>query len=497
MKIDKVQQNYLQQKTPLKKQAGVASSKASAEPQFTGLKINDIMPYQKAFKWMKNKEWLKGEAGGILITALGTGIVAPIVMGTNPLVRAPKDATEEEKTEVNNKKWYTAMRQPISAVLAVLFQLGALKPIDKFLDKKFNIAENSKHVDLHLDQCEINNKSFREGLAKAQLKAEGKKKPSLFNILTKGFKTTMAEREAYNKAYKDLVDDIGERQVQKVADKFLQTGQIHIGNRQLDNPTLAELVNDRIDEYIKDAKDLKRSNIDMSRYTHKAKLIMNNKDELPELFKDLPAGDKDAEIFIKNLYKKATNPEIKELLEDIMNRDEDLWGSRASRTVDRIKKINEACKGEYSVDSYIDAMARRNAALDRIITKLDLSRIKDPASASEKSITATIQRVAKLCQFNQNDKILKPILQNTITFDFDLNKLMAKIHKDITKGYKELIEHEYKAFNQAAKVGIGVFITLPITCTALNILYPRIMDLCFPSLSGKKKQPAPVEEGGK
>lgn len=495
MKIDNIQQNYLQQRVLPKKQAS-RTAQMGTTPQFTGLKINDIMPYQGAFKWMKDREWLKGEAGGILITALGTGIVAPIVMGTNPLVKAPKNATEEEKIEINNKKWYTAMRQPISAILAVLFQLGALKPIDKYLDKKFNVAENAQHVDLHLDQSEINNKSYREGLAKAQFKAEGKKKTSLFKILTQGFRKTMNERDAFDKEFNALVDKIGEEQLQKVADKFQKTGQIHIGNRQLDNPTLAELVNDRIDEYINDAKKLKRTNDDMARYTYKARLIMNNKEELQELFKDLPTDDKEAEKFIKNLYNKIEKPEIKELLKDIMDRDEDLWGSRASRTLERIQKIDDACKGKYSVDTYIEVMAKRNAELDKIITKLDLSRIKDTTNANQKTITQTINKIAKLCQFKQDNNVLKSILQNTVTFDFDSERLLAKIHKDITKGYKELVEHEYKAINQIAKVGIGVLVTLPITCTALNWVYPRLMDLCFPNLSGKKAENK-VEGGGK
>ena len=48
---------------------------------------------------MKSLEWLKGEIGGILITAFGTGLVAPIFIGFNPFVKAPKNATPEEKKE--------------------------------------------------------------------------------------------------------------------------------------------------------------------------------------------------------------------------------------------------------------------------------------------------------------------------------------------------------------------------------------------------------------
>ena len=74
---------------------------------------------------------------------------------------------------------------------------------------------------------------------------------------------------------------------------------------------------------------------------------------------------------------------------------------------------------------------------------------------------------------------------------------MKKIYKDITKGYKNVIEKRYKGFNQISKIAIGLCITLPISCTALNWVYPRFMDLFFPKLSGKKKDDSKkVENGG-
>ena len=66
--------------------------------------------------------------------------------------------------------------------------------------------------------------------------------------------------------------------------------------------------------------------------------------------------------------------------------------------------------------------------------------------------------------------------------------ISEKIYKDMAKGYKAFIEKGYKGFSQVAKVLIGVFITLPITCTALNWVYPRFMELFFPKLAGVKKE---------
>jgi hypothetical protein len=122
MKVDIVNQNY--QTRALTPNLKAESTKRT--PHFTGMSSKQIekemmnmLHHKKAIEFMKSFEWLKGEIGGILLTALGTGLVAPIFIGYNPFVHAPKDATPEEKEDVKNTKQYTAMRQPVSAALAI------------------------------------------------------------------------------------------------------------------------------------------------------------------------------------------------------------------------------------------------------------------------------------------------------------------------------------------------------------------------------------------
>ncbi|MBQ3819571.1 hypothetical protein II810_03905, partial [bacterium] len=92
MTIDKVSLNSF----------GIAQrqqKKQSYQPNFTGspisyiAKITDNLAQAKTIRYMESLKWLKGEIGGILITAVGTGLVAPIFIGFNPFVKAPKDAT--------------------------------------------------------------------------------------------------------------------------------------------------------------------------------------------------------------------------------------------------------------------------------------------------------------------------------------------------------------------------------------------------------------------
>lgn len=508
MKIEKINSNL----------ASPRVQKRNAQPNFTGgvgsvaEKITNALPGKNAITKMKNLEWLKGEIGGILITALGTGLVAPIFIGFNPFVKAPKGSSKEEKREVANTKLYTAMRQPISAVLAILFQVSALKPIDKFLDQILNNPKYAKNLSLHIDQSALNNDSYLKTITKKELKAEGIKKPSMFRIFTDGYSKTKEKRAEYDKLLKDRAKAKADAQLDNLAENFTKTGRIKIGERYLDDKTLAELINSQIDDYVSDAQKLKIGNDGLAFYTKRAKTLINNEDHLREIFKDIPYDEilkendpnklknlyKQAETTLKDLLAKEKNPEIQEILQEILNKPEDIRASRISRTLKRIESIKQLCPDQkFSPDKYLDAMSLRNAELDRTITKLKLSKITDPASANGKTITDTIAKIIDNCQFGADDELLKSILHDTDTFDSNVGKLTSKVHKDITKLYKKLVENKYKAPNQIIKILIGVCITLPITCNALNWVYPRFMELVFPKLSGVKKGEAQKAGGDK
>ena len=56
------------------------------------------------------------------------------------------------------------------------------------------------------------------------------------------------------------------------------------------------------------------------------------------------------------------------------------------------------------------------------------------------------------------------------------------------------IEQRVKGYNQIASILVGLFITLPVTCSALNWVYPRFMNIFFPELANSKKSDAPEEK---
>jgi hypothetical protein len=153
-------------------------------------------------------------------------------------------------------------------------------------------------------------------------------------------------------------------------------------------------------------------------------------------------------------------------------------------------------KDKFSRDAYIDVMSKRNGVLDKIITRLNLDKIVDEKKATTEQIKDAISKFIKDSSFSKEKGLYHSILHDTKAFDFNKERLTEKIYKDIAKTYKQFVAHKYKGLNQIIKVAIGVFFTLPVTCTTLNKVYPKFMDLFFPALSGKKTAPKEEVEGG-
>ena len=71
-----------------------------------------------------------------------------------------------------------------------------------------------------------------------------------------------------------------------------------------------------------------------------------------------------------------------------------------------------------------------------------------------------------------------------------------EIAEEVVTQIRENVEKNFKGFKQVTNILVGVFITLPLTCTALNWVYPRFMEVFFPNLANSKKSDAPEEKVG-
>lgn len=495
MKVDLTKQNYTANWRANYQQNQKAQA---AQPQFKGglsysERIAESLPHAKTIKAMKSLEWLKGEIGGILITAFGTGLVAPIFIGFNPFVKAPKNATPEQKKENENTKLYTAMRQPISAALAIVFQASVQKYIDKGLDKVFNNPKISKYARTNLDQQELNTKTYIQSKVKKAMKKDGETKPSLIKSLFS--KKAKEQRKAYVENFNAKVENIQNEQIDNIARKFQETGKINIGERYLGWRSTSKLVNDQIDSYIQDARALQKTPEKIAKYINRAELLTNNEAGIRNVFGQISEQNVTGDV--QKLLAKESNPDIKTLLQEILNKPEDLRYSRVQRTLQRIDCIKTMCGGEFTRDKYKNALVERNGILADRIVELTGAKL-DTKTADQKAVKEAIEKIAQQCSFKDVEgSIQRSVLCDTDTFGKDLSKITKKVYKDITKGYKKLVENNYKSWNQFTKIGVGVFITLPITCTALNWVYPRFMDIFFPSLSGAdEKKPEQAQKIG-
>ena len=88
------------------------------------------------FNWFSK---ISGEIPTQIVNATGTGLVAPIFIAYNPLTKT------DEKT-----KKYTALRQPISAILAVLTQTAIVIPFNHLLESMANTGDLGPKYDLSI-----------------------------------------------------------------------------------------------------------------------------------------------------------------------------------------------------------------------------------------------------------------------------------------------------------------------------------------------------------
>lgn len=78
-----------------------------------------------------------GEILNTLVTFFGTAVVAPIFIAGNPISKEDKET-----------KWYSAMRQPISAVIAACMQVGVNKAYDNFMYQQASLGRLGSQMDL-------------------------------------------------------------------------------------------------------------------------------------------------------------------------------------------------------------------------------------------------------------------------------------------------------------------------------------------------------------
>ena len=374
----------------------------------------------------------QGEALNILVTAVGTAVVCPLFIAFNPFSK------EDDKT-----KAYSAWRQPISAIIAVVTQLTITKWFNHFMAKKASTSNKDgspalcKRADLRAEP----NPKYLKGIIEEE-HPEWDKKQIQAEIERRQI---VAEKEIiskYRKLYKDKTIEYKELVCQDYIDK-------------------AE--NFFYDEFKK-----------------------NNKKEIENKF-----GKKIDDIWSTKLKKH-----LEKMLEDkakSLGKDKQVLVRETAERMVEADVISEAvakyitrflCSKNASVQKAIDTSTTENTA--KLIKDLGLDKkFRDGFNAKEiaENIVKKLETMKEF-ETSRQQKDFTSIKNIGTTFEEILHNVKIK---KLVRSQKSDAKRVFKTMN--TQLGLVVTLaTLPLTCGFLNWAYPRIMEKIMPEMSAKKKE---------
>lgn len=405
----------------------------------------------------------RGEIQNIIINAMGTGLVAPIFIKYNFL----SDADEDTRT-------YSAWRQPLSAVLAVVTQAGMTVPFYKIYDKWANIGEFDEAMNKTLFQDEdwikkqVKNEDAFKNATKDTIKKEVKiRKNAQYNALLEAFSDESHHcRPVYqyadgtskpmsNTTYKNLLIETIDR-LEKFDKKALENIEETLKRRTIRSKYYKNNYTDAraMLTELKDAIDNSNNIEELNKYlTSKINKLQTNAkhSEMFTIYKNLRQRAKVASngssIFTYNDIKNALSEKTENML----------------KHADKYKDVQTDAEVETMVKATVEK--ERNA----------LTRIIEEYSNIKKDISETTS--------------VKSIKKQLAELKSELNIDYTSLDKDFTKEVVNRLIARTKSHHNWYKQFTGIFVSLamlPFTCTLLNWIYPRFMDIFFPNLSNKK-----------
>ena len=414
--------------------------------------IDEYMP--KGIKGMQKVSDNLGEVSTTLINAAGTGIVAPIFIKYNPLSKSDKDT-----------RTYSAWRQPVSAVLAIVSQLGAIIPFNRAMNNGFNLGmlgdqynttafQDDKFIER---QVKKNNPNF----TKEQIKTEVKR-----------------IKDAQSK---ELLESIQKNNTIKIQ-KYGKDGKFDIDKKVFDgavNDSIDDLINSEIKEKSRLVNEKRINRIKRSDFyrTHNEQTL-NYMKEIEEILKkdDITEIRKALKEKAKSLPKEQN--ELKLITEEILGLSQGTVADGDKKTVlDAMKaKVNKVKKfaSEYG----------KKHSLAEVEKAVDES-LKGRLAEVDSNITFFKELKAKI-KSGANVADIQTLIENKAKSNETFAKKGINFIKNVAESAKNRAKGSTRCLKQIGGVGIGLLM-LPITCSLLNIIYPVFMDKFFPELSNKKK----------
>ena len=383
----------------------------------------------------------QGEALNIIVTAVGTAIICPLFIAFNPFSK------EDSKT-----KQYSAWRQPISAVIALVTQLTITKWFNDWITKAASTSDKqgntrfATRADLRacpherylkriikLEHPEFDKKQISEEVQRRQIDAE----KTEISKMRKAMKDKPIE-------YKELVcQDYIDKAKENFFKEFKETKKEEIEKKfgkSLDDIRSLKL-NKHLEKMLEDKAKLLGKDTQTLLNETAVKLV--EKDVLAETV---------AKISIRHLSKKGI-------------------------------KVSEA------IDYCTDKEKVKLENLANLIREQGLEAKLPEGYDAEKLAKDIVDKLTNMQEYESKCQMK----------DFASTKNIGNTYEEILQSVK--IKRFVKSRTSDAKrvfktmnTQLGLLVTLatlPFTCGFLNWCYPRIMEKIMPEMSAKKKQ---VEE---
>ncbi len=429
----------------------------SDKPSFTSKYNSDdiykeLMHYMpKSVKLMlKVKEWV-GEVQNIIINSVGTGLIAPIFIKYNPLSKTDEDT-----------RTYSAWRQPVSAVLAILTQVGATIPFNNSVKNKANQGKLGQDYNMtpFMDDSYLKKliKKQHPNYTKAQIEER-------LNIVKKDQREELI-KDLRTKNTVMFIEDGKPNKVPMNRARFKETLLA----------TIDDLIKEEKAEKVKSDDTKRQLRIQRSDYyrTHADKANAHL-DALEDIFKsgDIEQVKKDLITMLGEMKSRHEDKELIKFTQEIYT-----IGSKSddNKTInsmhDKVKRAKGYVHDYGEMTSKEQVIERVNRSIAGRVTDIDLN----------------LKFFDKVKKAIQNDQTVYEI-EDMFTKEVKQNKRLQEKSIKFAERVADQLKNQTKACLNGYKQVGGIFVslvTLFISCPLLNWVYPKFMAAVFPNLSNGK-----------
>lgn len=393
----------------------------------------DLMP--GSVKFLKKMSSFIGEVPNIIINAVGTAIVAPIFIKYNFLSKTDEDT-----------RTYSALRQPLSAIIAVLVQAGVVIPLDRTID---NAANKGEFSDLKYNKIGYQDEEY------------------LKKILRKANPNLSKEQLA------ELVESKQLEQMQTLINGLKANNNLSFISNNKTITLSEEMLRKIISQAVNDK--LKFVNANIKRYEtekfyrqfSRGAFLRTNKDEVIETLDEIKKNADKAKsakelqdwfkVKLASLKRQGANEELRKIVQEIKSR------SNIDVVKEKIEDVRSKCLDFAQCSSDKEVM-------NKIYNHIEF---KKAALKTEKGLIEEIRTM--LFGGEKIESIMKKA-EGFVDGDFGY---------DVVQRYIKNTAGNVKGLKQITAIVVGVG-TLIVSCSLLNWSYPKIMDALFPRLSKSK-----------